>query len=53
MIKKDNTYGYGLPAMSSMVSQMARSVSPLEQTVEMFQPVMMLGMMGMLVRGAF
>ncbi|MFC1994906.1 S8 family serine peptidase [Chloroflexota bacterium] len=53
VIKKDNTYGYGLPAMSSMVSQMAQAVSPLEQTVEMFQPVMMLGMMGVLVRGAF
>jgi len=50
-VKKDNAYGYGLPAMSAMVSQMAPAPSPMQQTMEVFPMLMIIGMMGMMVRG--
>jgi serine protease AprX len=52
-IRKDNTYGYGLPALSAMAGQITQVTSPLEQTVEMFPPIMMMGVMGVIVRGMF
>jgi len=50
-IKKDNTYGYGLPAMSAMVSQIVQVKSPMQETMEAFPMLMMMGMMGVMVRG--
>jgi serine protease AprX len=53
-VNKDNSYGYGLPAMGSMLGQMSGvGVStPLQQTMEIFPPIMMTalmaGMMGAL-----
>jgi serine protease AprX len=50
-VKKDNAYGFGLPAMGSMLGQMSQVESPLSDTMDAFPMLMMLGMMGMLVRG--
>jgi len=48
-VKKDNAYGYGLPAMSVMVGQMAPARTPVEETMEMFPMVMMMGMMNQMM----
>ena len=48
-INKDNTYGFGLPAMGSMIGQMAPTVSPMQQVTETFPMLMMMGMMASLV----
>jgi len=50
-IKKDNAYGFGLPAMGSMLGQMSQVESPVSDTMNAFPTIMMLGMMGVLVRG--
>lgn len=50
-VKKDNTYGYGLPAMGAMIGQIVQVTTPMEQTMEAFPMLMMVGMMGMIVRG--
>jgi serine protease AprX len=47
---KDNSYGYGLPAMGSMLGQMTQVNSPFQETMQVFPPmlgmVLMAGMMG-------
>jgi serine protease AprX len=50
-VNKDNTYGYGLPAMGSMLSQMTQvgTSTPMEQTMQMFPMMMTLAMMASLV----
>lgn len=48
-VNKDNTYGFGLPAMGSMLSQMAPTVTPTQKMMETFPMLMMMGMMGSLV----
>jgi serine protease AprX len=50
-VKKGNTYGYGLPAMPTMIGQMAGVTTPMEQTMEAFPIVMMMGMMGVVLGG--
>ena len=45
-IKKDNAYGFGLPAMGTMLGQIAAPVSgPEQQMTEMFPMLMMMSMM--------
>jgi len=49
-LAKDNSYGYGIPAMGSMINQLMRPVSPVSGLLEMMPVIMMLGMMpGMMV----
>jgi len=50
-INKDSSYGFGLPAMGSMLGQMAQvGVStPLEQSMQMFPMLMMMGLMAGMV----
>jgi serine protease AprX len=44
VVNKDNTYGYGLPAMGSMVSQMTQvGSSPTQGAIEVFPWMMMVG----------
>jgi len=50
-VKKDNAYGFGLPAMGMMLGQVSQVESPLSDTMDTFPMLMMLGMMGVLVRG--
>jgi len=50
-VNKDNTYGYGLPAMGSMLSQMTQvgTSTPMEQTMQVFPMMMTLAMMASLI----
>jgi len=50
-VKKDNAYGFGLPAMGTMLGQVAQVESPVQGAMETFPMIMMLGMMGVMVRG--
>jgi len=52
-LAKDNSYGYGLPAMGSMLAGMTQvgSSSTLEQSTQAFPMIMMLALMGSLVGG--
>ena len=49
-VNKDNSYGYGLPAMGSMLGQMTQVNSPLQDTMQVFSPMigiaLMAGMLG-------
>jgi serine protease AprX len=49
-VNKDNSYGYGLPAMGSMLGQMTQINSPLQDTMQVFSPMigiaLMAGMLG-------
>jgi serine protease AprX len=49
--EKDNTYGYGMPALSSMVSQVLRPVSPVSGLSESITPVVSIGILGLLMSG--
>ncbi len=44
-VNKDNTYGFGLPAMGTMLGQVAQTNAPSQQGMETFPMVMMLAMM--------
>jgi len=50
-VEKDNTYGYGMPAISSMVSQVLRPVSPLSGVTESITPIIGIGMLGLMMAG--
>ena len=50
-VNKDNTYGFGLPAMGSMLGQMVTTVAPTQQMMEGFPMLAMMGMMATMVRG--
>ncbi len=50
-VKKDNTYGYGLPAMGTMLGQVAQVTTPTQGTMEMFPMIMMMAMMSGMVGG--
>ena len=41
---KDNTYGYGLPAMNIMVSQIVPTEISVHEPIEMFPVLMFMGM---------
>lgn len=44
-LAKDNTYGYGIPAMGSMVRQLTRPATPLTSIMEMIPMIMIVGIM--------
>src|SRR4030043_2173542 len=44
-VNKDNVYGFGLPAMGSMLGQVAQTGTPVLQGTETFPMFMMLSMM--------
>jgi len=48
---KDNTYGYGLPAMGGMLGQIAQAgvTTPMEQSMQVFPMLIMMAMMASLV----
>ncbi len=50
-VNKDNNYGFGLPAMGSMLGQVNQVGSPAQQSTEMFPVMMMLAMMSSLMGG--
>ena len=43
-VNKDNNYGFGLPAMGSMLGQVTQTSAPAQQSMEMF-PMLMMAMM--------
>jgi serine protease AprX len=48
-VNKDNAYGYGLPAMGTMLGQMTQVNTPTQGATDMFPMVMMMSMMASLV----
>ena len=51
-VKKDNAYGFGLPAMGTMLGQIAAPVSgPEQQMTEMFPMLMMMSLMAGMAGG--
>ncbi|MDD4984680.1 MAG: S8 family serine peptidase [Dehalococcoidales bacterium] len=48
-VNKDNAYGYGLPAMGSMLGQVAQVNTPDQQMTEAFPMLMMMAMMASMV----
>ncbi len=50
-VKKDNTYGYGLPAMGTMLGQVAQVSTPTQGAMDMFPMIMMMAMMSGMVGG--
>ena len=48
-VNKDNAYGYGLPAMGTMLGQVAQVNAPSQGTTEMFPMMMMVAMMASMV----
>jgi len=50
-LMKDNTYGFGLPVINVMASQMTQTTVPLQQPIEMFPVIMVMGMMVSIVGG--
>jgi len=50
-VKKDNAYGFGLPAMGTMLGQVAQVESPVQGAMDTFPMLMMLGMMGVMIKG--
>ncbi len=48
-VNKDNAYGYGLPAMGTMLGQVAQVNAPSQGTTEMFPMIMMMAMMASMV----
>ncbi len=48
-VNKDNTYGYGLPAMGTMLGQVAQVNAPSQGTTDMFPMIMMMAMMANMV----
>jgi serine protease AprX len=52
-LAKDNSYGYGLPAMGSMLGQMIQvgTNAPMEQTLQTFPMMLMMALMGGLIGG--
>ena len=50
-LMKDNTYGFGLPVMNIMVSQITPTEISVHEPIEMFPVIMVMGMMVSLVGG--
>jgi len=50
-VNKDNTYGFGLPAMGTMLGQVAQANAQTPQGVETFPAFMMLAMMANIMGG--
>ncbi len=50
-VKKDNAYGFGLPAMGTMLGQMVSERTPVEETMEAFPVMLMMGMIARMAGG--
>jgi serine protease AprX len=50
-VEKDNTYGYGLPAMGTMLGQVAQIETPAQGAMDMFPMIMMMAMMTAMIGG--
>ena len=50
-VKKDNVYGYGLPAMGTMLGQVAQVTTPTQGAMDMFPMIMMMAMMSGMMGG--
>jgi serine protease AprX len=51
-VAKDNSYGYGLPAVGVMVNRLVKTTTPITGMMETMVPmVMVVGMMGMMIKG--
>jgi len=50
-VQKDNTYGYGLPAMGSMLGQMTQVATPAQGAMETFPMIMMMAMIASMAGG--
>ena len=50
-INKDNAYGYGLPAMGTMLGQVAQVSTPSQGGLESFPMIMMMAMMSGMMGG--
>lgn len=50
-LDKDNTYGYGMPAIGSMVQQVLRPVSPLSGVAGSVAPVIGIAILGLMMTG--
>ena len=50
-VQKDNTYGYGLPAMGSMLGQMTQVTTPAQGAMETFPMIMMMAMIASMAGG--
>jgi len=44
-VNKDNSYGFGLPAMGTMLGQMTQVSAPVEETTDMFPMMIMMALM--------
>ena len=44
-VNKDNSYGFGLPAMGTMLGQMTGVTAPTQEVTDMFPMIMMMAMM--------
>jgi len=51
-LNKDNAYGYGLPAMGTMLGQMTQVSAPSQGGLEMFPVIMIMSLMARMVGGA-
>jgi len=51
-VNKDNAYGYGLPAMGTMLGQMTQVSAPAQGGLEMFPAIMLMSLMARMVGGA-
>jgi len=51
LLMKDNSYGFGLPVINAMVSQMTQTTVPLQQPAEVFPALMLLGMVASIIGG--
>ena len=50
-LKKDNAYGYGLPAMSAMLGEIGGAAEPAADVTQMFPMVMMMSMIQQMMGG--
>jgi len=48
-VNKDNNYGFGLPAMGSMLGQVSQVSTPTQEVMETFPMIMMMAMMASMV----
>jgi serine protease AprX len=50
-VNKDNSYGFGLPAMGTMLGQLTATKTPSQQMMESFPMLMMMTMMVAMIGG--
>ncbi len=50
-VNKDNTYGFGIPAMGTMLGQVSATNTPVQQVMEPFPMIMMMAMLSGMTGG--